>query len=361
MISILAKQDNLQTSFFKNTAELLLSIAHKDISISEWLVENCVIRCREDFLARTCYWLASAIDIGYPYNGSAYNNLFSSIVSTEYTLILSIKIFVACGGDLLTPTKNFIIVNNDVTIISSDKKLGAGTYGSVRLNNGIAVKRVNIENTQLNSTYNFTSFFREIMALSRLGRLKFVGNTKKHIYVGTEYYPLKSPQYPVPMRYFKDLTKELMEIHSKGIIHGDLCYQNACIDEKDHVKIIDFGSARFTPIIETLDGNPHNHFLSSFTDYSILLESAGVRPKSFEHSYEVDIWALGLIFYRMETGKKAYLRDRGSIRSSILKIYNDSSFLVCSTATIRKENRWTLEQILNYLELKSDLELKSMK
>lgn len=41
--------------------------------------------------------------------------------------------------------------------------------------------------------------------------------------------------------YFKEIMEGISYIHSQGICHRDLKFDNIIIDDKNNVKIIDFG------------------------------------------------------------------------------------------------------------------------
>src|SRR5882762_1851851 len=92
------------------------------------------------------------------------------------------------------------------------------------------------------------------------------------------------------------LCKALDYIHSQGVVHRDLKPENIMIDKDDHVKLIDFGIAAnagsrrltFAKLTQAM-GTP---------DYISPEQVKGKRGDA-----RSDIYALGIMFYEMLTGK----------------------------------------------------------
>src|SRR6267154_4332018 len=92
------------------------------------------------------------------------------------------------------------------------------------------------------------------------------------------------------------LCKALDYIHSQGVVHRDLKPENIMIDKDDHVKHIDFGIAAnagsrrltFAKLTQAM-GTP---------DYISPEQVKGKRGDA-----RSDIYALGIMFYEMLTGK----------------------------------------------------------
>lgn len=104
----------------------------------------------------------------------------------------------------------------------------------------------------------------------------------------------------LPIERAVDLTKKVCEaldyIHRHGVVHRDLKPENIMVDEQDHVKLIDFGiaghegSRRLTfAKLSQLMGTP---------DYISPEQVKGKRGDG-----RSDIYALGVMFYEMLTGK----------------------------------------------------------
>lgn len=92
------------------------------------------------------------------------------------------------------------------------------------------------------------------------------------------------------------MVRAMMYIHSQGIIHRDLKLGNILINDQMDVKICDFGlSTRIKhegDVKKTICGTP-NYIAPE------ILEEQG-------HSYEVDIWSVGVIMYALLFGKPPF-------------------------------------------------------
>lgn len=104
----------------------------------------------------------------------------------------------------------------------------------------------------------------------------------------------------LPIERAVDLTKKVCDaldyIHRHGVVHRDLKPENIMVDDEDHVKLIDFGiaghegSRRLTfAKLSQLMGTP---------DYISPEQVKGKRGDG-----RSDIYALGVMFYEMLTGK----------------------------------------------------------
>lgn len=102
-----------------------------------------------------------------------------------------------------------------------------------------------------------------------------------------------------------------MYIHSKNIVHRDLKLGNILVNDNMHIKICDFGlSTRIRETGEkrkTVCGTP-NYIAPE------ILEEQG-------HSYEVDVWSVGVIIYTLLVGKPPYEDD--SVESTYENIKNN--------------------------------------
>lgn len=94
-------------------------------------------------------------------------------------------------------------------------------------------------------------------------------------------------------KYFKQATEGILYLHLNHIIHRDLKPENILLDSKENVKICDFGwCVKTTELRTTFCGT---------LDY--------MAPEMFSpegHSFEVDIWALGVLLYELLHGKPPF-------------------------------------------------------
>lgn len=92
-------------------------------------------------------------------------------------------------------------------------------------------------------------------------------------------------------------------IHGKGICHRDLKFENILIDERNHIKIIDFGFG--------IKSDKHK-WLSMYCGTPSYMAPELVAWKEYS-GYEVDIWALGVILYCLLAGYFPFRGDTEKI------------------------------------------------
>ena len=110
---------------------------------------------------------------------------------------------------------------------------------------------------------------------------------------GGELFSLlrKSQRFPNPVAkfYAAEVCLALEYLHSKDIIYRDLKPENILLDKNGHIKITDFGFAKYVPdITYTLCGTP---------DY-IAPEVVSTKP----YNKSVDWWSFGILIYEMLVG-----------------------------------------------------------
>jgi serine/threonine protein kinase len=105
--------------------------------------------------------------------------------------------------------------------------------------------------------------------------------------------------------FFRQLTSAVSYVHALGICHRDLKMTNILISEKKNLKLIDFGFSTLNRAnFRTYCGTPSY--------------MAPELVKKMEYDgIQVDIWAIGVILYKMVTGdypfgseKNRYLNQR---------------------------------------------------
>ncbi|CEP64447.1 cAMP-dependent protein kinase catalytic subunit TPK3 LALA0_S11e04302g [Lachancea lanzarotensis] len=110
---------------------------------------------------------------------------------------------------------------------------------------------------------------------------------------GGELFSLlrKSQRFPNPVAkfYAAEVCLALEYLHSLDIIYRDLKPENVLLDKNGHVKITDFGFAKFVPDVTfTLCGTP---------DY-IAPEVVSTKP----YNKSVDWWSFGILIFEMLAG-----------------------------------------------------------
>jgi 3-phosphoinositide dependent protein kinase-1 len=105
--------------------------------------------------------------------------------------------------------------------------------------------------------------------------------------------------------YMAEIVLALEHLHSKAIVHRDLKPENLLLDEKMHIKITDFGTAKWLkgPPPTSPSGAPlerKNSFPGSeeYVSPELLGED--------EVTEASDLWALGVILYQLLVGKMPF-------------------------------------------------------
>lgn len=122
---------------------------------------------------------------------------------------------------------------------------------------------------------------------------------------GGELFTLlrKSKRFPSPVAkfYAAEICLALEYLHDLEIIYRDLKPENILLDRNGHIKITDFGFAKYVPdVTYTLCGTP---------DY-IAPEVVSTKP----YNKSVDWWSFGIIIYEMLAGYTPFY-DSNTIRT----------------------------------------------
>ena len=186
--------------------------------------------------------------------------------------------------------------------------LGEGTTGKVKLavhketGEEVAVKI--IKKSMFEVKPDLERKIRREIALMRLldhpHIMKLIGvcESPRHLYIILEYekhgelfdYLVSrrrlSPE--VALNFFRQMIYGLEYLHSHGICHRDLKPENILLDEFDHIKIADFGFARWmrTSLAETSCGSPH------------YAAPEVIRGERYDGRLS-DIWSCGVILFAL--------------------------------------------------------------
>ena len=142
------------------------------------------------------------------------------------------------------------------------------------------------------------------------------------------------------------LIEALDHMHSHGIVHRDLKPENILLNEKGHVVVIDFGTAK--DIIQTdlngpeFVGTPDFMSPEAVEGNVTTLEQGGLQPGQKKDDIKdegagpaADLWALGAIAYILQTGQTpfwspspylAFLRIKRGLITRHLGIVDDDAW-----------------------------------
>lgn len=149
----------------------------------------------------------------------------------------------------------------------------------------------------------------------------------------------------ITSKIIRQTSDGLQYIHSKRIVHRDLKPENLLVDEKNDIKISDFGCAVFTSNIVpgTLYGT---------LDY---FSPEMIESKMYDE--KIDIWSLGVIMYELLVGKTPF--DDPSVNNIYSKIKRvdyhipntvsmSANDLISNILIYEPEKRYTLNEVLNH-------------
>ena len=127
--------------------------------------------------------------------------------------------------------------------------------------------------------------------------------------------PLKGPlPFPTALDYARQIALALDAAHERGIVHRDLKPANIRVRSDGTVKVLDFGLAKIGTEAEPaadLSNSPTMPAMGTQAG-TILGTAAYMAPEQARGKIvdkRADIWAFGVVFYEMLTGRRAFDGD----------------------------------------------------
>lgn len=143
---------------------------------------------------------------------------------------------------------------------------------------------------------------------------------------------------PLAAHIFRQIVSALKYLHSLSIIHRDVKDENVILNNKFHVKLIDFGSSAFTK-----PGKMFSQFAGT-VEYC----SPEVLKGNKYSGYELEIWSLGVTLYTLTYGENPFYdvdeTIKGDLTFPLVHSYDLCSLL---TGMLQKDvkARMTLEEV----------------
>ncbi|CAH0404451.1 unnamed protein product [Chilo suppressalis] len=246
-----------------------------------------------------------------------------------------------------------------------EKTLGKGQTGLVKLGvhcvtgKKVAVKIINREKL---SESVLMKVEREIAIMKLIEHPHVLGlsdvyENKKYLYLVLEHvsggelfdYLVKKGRLTPKeaRRFFRQIISALDFCHSHSICHRDLKPENLLLDERNNIKIADFGMASLQPagsLLETSCGSPH---------YAC---PEVIRGEKYD-GRRADVWSCGVILYALLVGALPF--DDDNLRQLLEKVKRgvfhvphfvppDCQQLLRGMIEVNPEKRMTLAEITRH-------------
>ena len=269
-------------------------------------------------------------------------------------------------------TNSYITANYNII-----KLLGEGSFGKVYLaekknnininnndkQNYIVIKVIDIRFMTLKQKEDIFNEGKIMKSLHHINIINFIDfiydNENEYIFILMEYAEKGDLEQKILslktqgtyldedsiLDYFLQICQGIKYMHDKKIIHRDLKLQNIFITKNNKIKIGDFGLAKLL----NLSSKAHT-FIG--TPFYISPEIINGEP----YDYKTDIWALGIILYRLCNFSLPFNSDNlaqlsikiisGKFEPIRENINNEIKKLITKMLNVNKENRPSIDDIL---------------
>jgi tRNA A-37 threonylcarbamoyl transferase component Bud32 len=252
-------------------------------------------------------------------------------IEAENAKVKKVKVNVTCPADVAEEKEEFNVSGRfaeslDYLIIG--KQVGQGAYATVRvafdkkLNCKIALKIY--DKAKLIEPQRQKSVQREIKIMEKLSHQNIVKlytafDTRRHVVVTMEYVkgmslhgylksrPNRRLEEYEAKKIFKQVVNGVEYCHGKNIAHRDIKPENILLDERYHLKLADFGTAKILsekrvsheedPLGPTSKGSTFVGTAEYVSPEVLLDKESG--PAS-------DLWALGCLLYQFFAGRAPF-------------------------------------------------------
>ena len=182
----------------------------------------------------------------------------------------------------------------------------------------VAIKIIRTEKlTQESMGKSLKRFEREAKSLAKLSHTNIIpiidsGEQNETPYLVMGYIPGgtlkermkgKSISWQEAAKFLAPIARALDYAHNEGIVHRDIKPSNILITKENQPMLTDFGIARILESDETMDLTGTGMGVGT-PDYMAPEQGLGHKV-----DHRADIYALGIIFYEMVTGRKPFQAD----------------------------------------------------
>ncbi|XP_044184545.1 PAS domain-containing serine/threonine-protein kinase-like isoform X1 [Acropora millepora] len=153
---------------------------------------------------------------------------------------------------------------------------------------------------------------------------------------------------PLCSYLFRQVVSAVSFLHSKSILHRDVKDENIILDDKFHIKLIDFGSAAYME-----EGKKFCTFCGTmeYCSPEVLMGNSYSGP-------ELELWSIGVTLYTLVFGENPFYDIEETIRAELhppFSVSHDLLFVICwllhpdprwrATMSDLEENDWINQTI----------------
>ena len=125
-------------------------------------------------------------------------------------------------------------------------------------------------------------------------------------------------------RIFSQIVDAVIYLYSIGIVHRDIKDENIVVDAQYNIKIIDFGSASFIPVLT--DDKSKEGYFEKFNGTMAFAAPEIIRGYRYKAS-EAEVWSLGVLLYTMVFKKSPFSNSESILNTQIQLPATDKEFL----------------------------------